>query len=155
MRRSNPNHVQQVVRTMRDLRSDYFQDRVATAWLLVGVAGIMVVITIGGIAGLGTYWVQQRRNQIGIRRALGARQIDIVGYFMLENALVVGCGVLIGAVVSMGLSAYMSSHFAVPSLRAGLIIGSAVAILVVGQLAALWPALNSAWVSPALAISSR
>src|SRR3546814_12788772 len=51
---------------------------------------------LGGIVGLSSFWVGQRRRSIGVRRALGATRGDILRYFQTENALIVGIGVEIG-----------------------------------------------------------
>ena len=45
------------------------------------------------------YWVGQRRRYIGMRRALGARRIDILRYFQTENLLIAGSGVLLGGIL--------------------------------------------------------
>jgi putative ABC transport system permease protein len=153
LHRVNPNHVQQTMQTMGDLRRAYFRDRSATAWLLVYVAFILVSITIGGVAGLGAYSVQQRRSQIGVRRALGARRKDIVGYYLLENAIVMVVGVCVGACLAFAGSSYMTLHYGIPRLHRGDVGLAAVILIAIGQLAALWPALKAASVPPAAAIN--
>ena len=41
-----------------------------------------------------TFWVVRRRTPIGIQRALGATRMAIIRYFLIENALLCGGGVL-------------------------------------------------------------
>jgi hypothetical protein len=49
---------------------------------------MLLAITAAGIVGLTSFWVGQRRKQIGVRRALGATRGDILSYFLTENLLI-------------------------------------------------------------------
>ncbi|WP_049623366.1 hypothetical protein, partial [Frateuria defendens] len=53
--------------TIRDLRSRFFRNDRAMAGLLVGVILALMLVTALGITGLASFWVGQRRKQIGIR----------------------------------------------------------------------------------------
>jgi putative ABC transport system permease protein len=57
-----------------------------------------------------SFWVAQRYRQIGVRRALGARRVDILRYFQIENLLVVGGGTVAGALFAPGLNAWLMGH---------------------------------------------
>ena len=59
-------------KTFDEMRSEFFRDDRAMAWLLVGVCVALLIVTALGIVGLASFWVQQRTRQIGVRRALGA-----------------------------------------------------------------------------------
>ncbi|MDE2496352.1 MAG: ABC transporter permease, partial [Xanthomonadaceae bacterium] len=65
----------------------YDSDR-GTAILMGIICAVLLVITGAGIIGLTSFWVGQRRKQIGIRRALGATRRDILRYFQTENLLI-------------------------------------------------------------------
>lgn len=67
--------------TISFLRGRFFQADRAMAGLLVGVIVALLAVTAFGIVGLASFWVAQRRKQIGIRRALGAGRMDILRYF--------------------------------------------------------------------------
>ena len=47
---------------------------------------------------------EQRTKQIGTRRAIGARKIDIIRYFLIENWLMTTIGVVFGAAMTIGLN---------------------------------------------------
>lgn len=112
---------------------------------------LMVAVTALGIVGLATFHVNARRKQIGTRRAVGARKIDIVRYFLVENGLLAGAGVAIGAVLAYAFSWWLTSTFELPPLQPAFVAVTALALLVVGQLAVLWPARRAAAIPPAVA----
>src|SRR5690606_21663990 len=89
-------------RTLPELRERYFRADRSMAWLLVAVIATMLLVTALGIVGLASFWVQQRTRQIGIRRALGARRIDILRYFHLENFLLASFGSALGMLMAYG-----------------------------------------------------
>ncbi|MEJ0008187.1 MAG: ABC transporter permease [Steroidobacteraceae bacterium] len=60
--------------------------------MLGALSALLLTVTAFGVVGLTSYWVAQRRRQIGMRRALGATRVDILRYFHTENLLVSGQG---------------------------------------------------------------
>ena len=79
-----------------------------SCWATVCV--ILLGVTAAGIVGLTSFWVGQRQRQIGIRRALGARRVDILHYFQLENLLIASVGVVLGVVLALGLNLWLMQH---------------------------------------------
>ena len=65
------------------------------------VCAALVAVTAFGIVGLTSYWVAQRRRQIGIRRALGATRKAIVRYFQTENFLIAAAGAALGVALAV------------------------------------------------------
>ncbi|MGH8152801.1 MAG: ABC transporter permease, partial [Rhodanobacteraceae bacterium] len=100
------------------------------------------------IVALASFWVAQRRKQIGIRRALGARRIDILRYFQTENFLIVTFGIVLGMVLAYGLSLLLMQHYELPRLPWFYLPIGAVALWVIGRLAVLGSALRAAAVPP-------
>jgi putative ABC transport system permease protein len=139
---------------MTQVRRDVFSvDRAFAAMLLV-VSGVMLAVTACGIVGLTSYWVEQRRRQIGIRRALGATRTRVVQHFQGENLLVVLAGTLTGAALGIGLNIVVAQAFESARMPVWYVIIGVGVLLALGQLAALFPALRAAGVSPALAARS-
>lgn len=126
----------------------------AAVWLLAGVTLIVLIVTLTGIMGLTGYWVQQRTHSIGIRRALGAKRRDILRELLIENLSVVGIGMLVGLVAAYGINLWLMRHYELPRLPWIYMPAGAVLLLVLGQLAALTPALHAARLSPAVATRS-
>ncbi|MBN8712557.1 MAG: ABC transporter permease [Xanthomonadales bacterium] len=137
--------------TFAQLRRDYFRhDRTMLGLLLAAAAGLLLVTAVG-IAGLASFWVQQRRRAIGIRRAVGASRRDILRYFQAENALIVGGGLLPGVLLALGLNLLLMRHYELPRLPLAYLPIAALALWLLGQLAVLGPALRAAAVPPVVA----
>lgn len=112
---------------------------------------LMTAVTALGIVGLATFQVNARRRQIGTRRALGARRVDIMRYFLLENGLLGAGGVALGGLLAYAASGWLTRGFAMPPLPPLYVLGSALALLLLGQLAVLWPARRAGTIEPAVA----
>jgi putative ABC transport system permease protein len=111
-------------------------------------------VTAFGIVGLASFWVAQRRKQIGIRRALGATRADILRYFQTENFLIVTFGIALGVVLAIGINLALMKFFEVPRLPLWYLPVGVVALWLLGQLAVLAPALRAAAVPPVVATRS-
>jgi putative ABC transport system permease protein len=137
--------------TLTEARADAYQDDRGLVVILSVVCAALVAVTAFGIVGLTSYWVAQRRRQIGIRRALGATRQAIVRYFQTENFLIAAAGSLIGVGLAIALNLWMVSTFEMERLHVGFAFIGAISVLLLGQLAVLWPALKAASIPPALA----
>ena len=124
------------------------------AWMLVLVCVVMLAVTAFGIVGLTSFWVAQRRRQIGIRRAVGATRGDILSYFRTENFLLTGMGVVLGMALAFGINVYLMQHYEMDRMPWYYLPGSAIALWLLGQLAVLGPALRAAAVPPVVATRS-
>jgi putative ABC transport system permease protein len=116
------------------------------------LCGLLMVTTACSIVGLTMYWVAQRRRQIGMRRALGARRIDILRYFHTENLLIAGGGTLLGVVVGLAGNMWLASVLALTRMSADYLVAGTLIVLGLCQLAVLWPAIRAASIPPASAI---
>lgn len=124
------------------------------AILMAVICVILLSVTAAGIVGLTSFWVSQRHRQIGVRRALGARKIDILRYFLLENLLIVGCGSIIGVLCAFGLNGWMMKHYEMDHLSPLYVALGVLAMLVLGQAAVLLPARRASRVPPIVAARS-
>ena len=136
------------VQTFVHARDALFRSRRAAAWLLSSVTLVVLIVTLIGIMGLTGFWVQQRTRQIGVRRALGARRVDILRYFQTENFLLATLGIALGCAAAIGINVWLMAHYAVPRLPIVYLPIGAVALWLLGQLAVLGPALRAARVPP-------
>jgi putative ABC transport system permease protein len=151
LRRLQPNRLILQSQTFSELHADYFrQDRIMAGLLIVAVAALLVVTALG-IVGLASFWVQQRRAHIGIRRALGATRTRILRYFQVENFLIVSCGIVVGMLAAYSINAWLMTHYELPRLPLIYLPLGALLMWGLGQLAVLSPALRATQVSPAQA----
>ncbi|MGY0799527.1 ABC transporter permease [Lysobacter sp. A286] len=141
-------------RTLGELRESYFQQDRDMTVLLVGVVVALLLVTALGIVGLASFWVAQRRKQIGIRRALGATRSDILRYFQTENFLIVSAGVVLGMLLAYTINLSLMQRYELPRLPAIYLPIGAVTLWLLGQLAVLGPARHAASVPPAVATRS-
>ena len=137
--------------SMPDVRADAYRGDHGLIVLLTCICVALVIVTAFGIIGLTSYWVAQRRQQIGIRRALGATRQAIVRYFQTENFMIAAAGAAVGIAFAIALNIWMVRSFEMVRMDNSRAIAGAVIILLLGQFAVLWPALRAAAIPPALA----
>jgi putative ABC transport system permease protein len=120
--------------------------------VIVGCIGVLLLfVTAVGLVGLTSYWVTQRGRQIGIRRALGARRSDILALFHAENLIVTCMGAVLGTALALGANIALVSLFETARLPLWFVVATGFAILCLGQLSVIWPALRAANIAPAIA----
>jgi putative ABC transport system permease protein len=142
----------QRTRTMTESRRLAYRDDRGLAVILAVVSVILLVVTAFGIIGVTSFWVAQRRRQIGIRRAMGATRTAILRYFQTENLMMATAGAALGIVLAITLNLWMAGRFEIARLQIGYTIIAAVIVMLLGQIAVLWPALRAASISPVVAI---
>jgi putative ABC transport system permease protein len=125
----------------------YDSDR-GMAILMGIICVVLLAITAAGIVGLTSFWVGQRRRQIGVRRALGATHRDILHYFMTENLLISLGGVAVGVLLTFGLNLWLVTRFTLGFLPLTYVLGGIVILLLLGQGAVFAPALRASRVPP-------
>jgi len=121
--------------------------------LLVGIAVISLLVGGIGIMTVMLASVRERTREIGLRKAVGARDADIVAQFLIE-ALTVSAlggllGIAVGAAVSGAISRSAGWGFAFDPLSA--VVALAIS-LAVGCVCGAWPARQAARVDPIVAL---
>jgi putative ABC transport system permease protein len=140
--------------TYVDIREKYFADMSSMAWMLVLVCVVMLAVTAFGIVGLTSFWVGQRRRQIGIRRAVGATRRHIMQYFQTENLLLTTAGVVVGMGLAFGINVYLMQHYEMSRMPWYYLPGGALALWLLGQASVFGPAQKAASVPPVVATRS-
>jgi putative ABC transport system permease protein len=131
-----------------EVRRRAFERDRGMAILMSVICVVLLAITAAGIVGLTSFWVGQRRKQIGVRRALGATHRDILSYFMTENLLISLGGVAIGVLLTFGLNLWLVTRFTLNVLPLTYVVGGIVILLLLGQGAVFAPALRASRVPP-------
>ncbi|MGB9932375.1 ABC transporter permease [Haloarcula amylolytica] len=116
---------------------------------VTGIAVIALVVGAIGIANVMLVSVTERTREIGIMKAVGARNRDVMQVFLVEAALLgtIGSllGVPLGLVVGYGATRYAEVAFSLAPLWMALAVGVGV---LVGVVAGLYPAWRAARVDP-------
>jgi len=154
VRAATPMPVIVKIKTMTEMRTARYRADNALAWMLVAVSVLLLLITSSGIVGMASLWVTQRRKQIGVRRALGARRIDILRYFITENVMITSAGVAAGVLMALGLNQLLVSKLEMERLPGGYLLAGAGVFLALGVAAVYGPAWRAATISPATATRS-
>ncbi len=154
MAEHDPSRIIRSLRSLEDIRKEGYAGDNAMAKTLIAIIAALLTITGLGIIGMASFWVTSRTKQIGTRRALGATRANIVRYFLVENFLITGLGLIVGCVLAIGLNIYLVKTLEVAKLPWHYVPIGAAVMWVLGQLAALGPATRASRVSPATATRS-
>ena len=143
-----------VVTLTQARESGYATDR-SVALMMGSVSILLLLATAAGIIGLSSFWVSQRRRQIGVRRALGARRQDILVYFQTENFLIVTGGIVLGALLAYAANLGLLKAFELALMPWYVVPLAAVLLWLLGQIAVFGPARCAATTAPVEAIRQR
>lgn len=136
------------VRTMEEQLAEFRRLQRSFTFSLGGVALISLLVGGIGIMNVMLAAINERIREIGVRKAVGARGMDIFIQFLAEAAMVSALGGLIGMVAAVGLIEFLRSVVPDPSFR---IIHSPEAMIfafvfsvIVGMVAGVYPAIKAA-----------
>jgi len=151
---SNRRRVVKSVRSLQDIAARSYRRDFAMVTILSVVMTLLIGLTALVIVGLSSFHVTQRKKQIGTRRALGARRIDIIKQFMFENWLITTAGAVLGVVLTVGVAYWLEVSFSLTRLDWRYLPAGIVTLWVLSSLAVVEPARRAASVSPAVATRS-
>jgi ABC-type antimicrobial peptide transport system permease subunit len=143
-------------RSMIEQIAQFMSALKAASWTyaLIGLFGLILASV--GLAGVTAYSVTQRRHEIGIRMALGARAADVVGLVMKEGATLATVGTVVGlAFAWAGIRALSGMFFSVASVQSDdpvLLVGAPLLLAGLALMACYVPAHKSMRVDPAVAL---
>ena len=127
--------------------------------VLVGIAAIALIVASIGIMNTMLMSVMERSHEIGVMKAIGAKNWDVLSLFLLESSIVsmvggvVGC--LLGWCVAVGISFVASMQFGLESaadVKPGVILGGIAVAVIVGVLSGFYPARKASKLSPVEAV---
>lgn len=134
--------------------------RIFLSNVLLGIVGLTLLLGVLALAITGTRAVVERRQQIGMLRALGCSRLQVQAAFLLESFLVGAIGSVLGVALGLILSSNIFAAnffeqfdtalvFSIPYRELGIVIGAA---LLASFLGALLPAWQAGRVQPAEAL---
>ena len=121
--------------------------------VMICIAGISLLVGGIGIMNIMLATVLERTREIGIRRAIGARQADIIRQFLTEAVLISILGGLVGIAFGFSLSRIIAAAAGWSTVVTGSSIGVAFGVSVgIGLLFGIYPAVQAAKLDPIEAI---
>jgi predicted permease len=124
--------------------------------LLAGFAVIALLLATIGIYGVTSHAVSQRRQEVGIRMALGARAADVLGLMLRQHMIPALLGIAIGLGGALALSRYLATLLYGVRATDPLTFALVALVLLAVALAACWvPARRAARVDPLVALRTE
>ncbi len=122
-------------------------------FVMVAIASISLLVGGIGIMNIMLASVMERTREIGVRRAIGARKVDVIRQFLIETTLITVCGGFAGTVVGVGLSqlvAYAAGWSTIVTVSS--VVVATVVSVTVGIVFGLYPAVRAAKLDPVYAL---
>ncbi|MEO6069014.1 MAG: ABC transporter permease, partial [Chitinophagaceae bacterium] len=138
-----------------------FSESMSTAFVSVNIGGwaigaLSFIVGIFGVANIMFVTVKERTGQIGLKKAIGAKNGVILSEFLAESAFLCIIGGLIGLLLVYILTKIVTSVFHFPIfLSPGIIILAMAICIIAGIVAGIVPALQAARMDPVVAIRSN
>jgi putative ABC transport system permease protein len=121
--------------------------------LLLGLGAVALVVGGVGITNVMVISVLERRAEIGVRRAMGAKRVHIAGQFLAEATFLSTLGGISGVLLGTAVTAfYANSQGWLVDVPVPALAGGAAAALAVGLVAGVSPAIRAARLDPAEAL---
>jgi putative ABC transport system permease protein len=144
------------VRTLDEVARDATARPRFRAVMVVTFAALALLLAMVGVFGVLAYTVEQRSREFGVRIALGASPINVLGLVMNSAGRVIGAGVALGLVLAAALGQTVNAFlFGVRPIDP-LTFGAVTVVLIVTALVAMAaPAMRAARVDPVVAFRSE
>ncbi|HEV8366362.1 MAG TPA: ABC transporter permease [Pyrinomonadaceae bacterium] len=128
-------------------------------WLLLAIAGLVLLITCANLANLLLARASTREREIAVRQAVGASRFRIIRQLLVESFLLVIIGTALGAVLAQALSRFLVASIGTnvfldlaPDLR---VLGFAAAVAAITCIFfGLTPALKATRINPGVAMKA-
>ncbi|MGC2402563.1 MAG: ABC transporter permease [Acidobacteriaceae bacterium] len=154
---------QAIRRTLHDVSSgisfeftgmqEQIEDSLLAERLLAMLSGffgaLAVLLAMTGLYGVMSYTVEERTTEIGIRMALGAQRADITGMILGKAAMLLGAGLVMGAVLSLAAAGAAGALlYGMKPRDPAILAGAALLLAIVTVVASLVPSMRAANVNP-------
>lgn len=144
------------VRTMDEIATESIARERFSMLLLAIFAGLALLLAAVGIYGVMSYWVTQRRSEIGIRMALGAQKGNVLRLMVGQGLKLVLVGVVLGLAGAFVLTRLMASLlFGIGATDPATFVSISLLLVGVAFLASYLPAHRATKVDPVVALRSE
>src|SRR4051794_39574661 len=137
------------MKTLEQIKTESLASNRLNSLMLGGFASVALLLSAVGIYGVISYSVVQRTHEIGIRAALGASAVDLVGMILKSGMRMAGAGLVLGFLGALALTRLLTTLlFGVGARDPATMAGVGVVLALVAFLASYWPARRAAKVDP-------
>jgi putative ABC transport system permease protein len=144
------------VRSMEEIASTLSETMGTMTLLLGAIAAISLLVGGIGVMNIMLVSVLERTREIGIRKALGARERDIWGQFLIEAAFLTFAGGIIGIICGWGISSILDRMGVMSTLVTPDIVILAVSVSVgIGLFFGFYPAWSASRLNPIEALRAE
>ncbi len=124
---------------------------------MIFVGSGTLIAGIIGISNIMIFSIKERTKEFGIRKALGAKPVSIIGMVVKESLLITGLagylGLLLGTFVLDQIGDGLEEYFIYnPSVSSGIVVGATIILILAGLLAGYLPAKRAAQIKPIVSL---
>ncbi len=121
----------------------------STNTMLIWIAGISLIVGGIGVMNIMLVSVTERTQEIGLKKAIGARKSKILGQFLTEAAVLTSMGGLIGVIVGIVLAELISYITTTPvAISAPAAVGAVAFSMIIGVVFGVFPSYKAANLNP-------
>lgn len=137
------------IRNMADIKQTLETTTKTMSWLLGSIAAISLLVGGIGIMNIMLVSVTERTREIGLRKAIGARESDIMFQFLIEAVTMTVTGGIAGVAFGAGIAYLLSllAHWTIIVSLFSVLLATFFSIAV-GLIFGLWPAHQAAKLNP-------
>jgi len=144
------------ITSVEELASTISEAASSMTMLLAAIAAISLLVGGIGVMNIMLVSVVERTREIGIRKALGAKERDIWGQFVIEAAFVTFAGGIIGIAMGWGASSITSRLASITTVVSPDIVFLAISVSVgIGLFFGFYPAWHASRLNPIEALRAE
>jgi hypothetical protein len=156
VRALDPNIPAYSIRPLKDIIDESLGGDTIMAKIMSVVAVIALILALAGVYGVMAYSVSQRRQELGIRMALGAQNSDVVRMIMRQGTTLAVIGIVVGLGLAFAMAKGVSFFlFGVSAFEPVTYGGMAAALLIAGIVATYFPARRATKIDPVEALRAE
>jgi len=134
----------------QSLLMETYKSLTSTLWAVaIGVGAISLLVGGIGIMNILLVSVTERTREIGIRKAIGARNTDILVQFLIESLMICALGVVMGVLLAIGIAKTVSATTPIPaSITLWVVFLGLGFVVCIGLFFGIYPASKAARLNP-------